>query len=63
VVLIAKGTAPEPDGIPVEEAIGLLVSAGVGRMDAIKTLARERGLSKRDIYKLVSGPTGPKPKH
>jgi hypothetical protein len=23
-------------------------------MDAIKTLARERGLSKRDVYKLVS---------
>ena len=62
VVLIAKATAPEPDAMPIEEAIGLLVGAGVGRMDAIKTLARERGLSKRDIYKLVSGPAGPKVK-
>ena len=60
VVLIAKATAPEPDAMPIEEAIGLLVGAGVGRMDAIKTLARERGLSKRDVYKLVSGPAGPK---
>jgi 16S rRNA (cytidine1402-2'-O)-methyltransferase len=62
VVLIAKATVPEVVEMPVEEAIGLLVGAGVGRMDAIKTLARERGLSKRDIYKLVSGPAGPKVK-
>jgi 16S rRNA (cytidine1402-2'-O)-methyltransferase len=60
VVLIAKATEPEPDDRPVEEAIRLLESAGVSRMDAIKTVARERGLSKRDVYKLVSGPAGPK---
>jgi hypothetical protein len=29
-------------------------------MDAIKTVARERGLSKRDVYKLVNGTRGPK---
>jgi 16S rRNA (cytidine1402-2'-O)-methyltransferase len=62
VVLIAKATEPEPDDTPVEEAIGLMVQAGVARMDAIKTIARQRGLSKRDIYKLVSGPGGPKAK-
>jgi 16S rRNA (cytidine1402-2'-O)-methyltransferase len=62
VVLIAKATEPEPDDTPVEEAIGLLVGAGVGRMDAIKTVARQRGLSKREVYKLVSGPAGPKTK-
>jgi len=39
-----------------------MVEAGVGRMDAIKTIARQRGLSKRDVYKLVSGPAGPKAK-
>jgi 16S rRNA (cytidine1402-2'-O)-methyltransferase len=63
VVLIAKATEPKADATPADEAIGLLVSAGVSRMDAIKTVARERGLSKRDVYKLVSGPTGPKPKN
>lgn len=62
VVLIAKATEVEEGSMPVEEAIGLLVSAGVGRMDAIKTVARERGLGKRDVYKLVSGAGGPKVK-
>jgi len=27
-----------------------LVAAGVARMDAIKQVARERGLAKRDVY-------------
>jgi hypothetical protein len=30
------------------------VRAGVNRMDAMKTIARQRGLSKRDVYKLVN---------
>jgi DNA-binding phage protein len=30
------------------------VRAGVSRMDAMKTVARQRGLSKRDVYKLVN---------
>jgi hypothetical protein len=31
-------------------------------MEALKTVARGRGLSKREVYKLVSGPAGPKVK-
>jgi len=31
-------------------------------MDALKTVARERGLSKREIYRLVNGNRGPKPR-
>lgn len=54
VVLISKAMAPEPDDTPIDEAIQLLVRAGIERMDAIKTVARQRGLSKRDVYKLVS---------
>jgi 16S rRNA (cytidine1402-2'-O)-methyltransferase len=54
VVLISKATEPDAADTPIEEAIDLMVSAGLPRMDAIKTLARERGLSKRDVYKLVS---------
>ncbi|HWE52686.1 MAG TPA: 16S rRNA (cytidine(1402)-2'-O)-methyltransferase [Bryobacteraceae bacterium] len=54
VVLIAKGMEPEVDDTPVEEAVDSLVHAGVARMDAIKTVARQRGLSKREVYKLVN---------
>ena len=56
VILVAKASEPVHDGRPPEEAVALLVSAGVDRMEAMKTVARERGLSKRDVYKLVSGP-------
>lgn len=54
VVLIARSSGLVDDDTPLEEAIALLVHAGVGRMDAIKTVARQRGLSKREVYKLVS---------
>jgi 16S rRNA (cytidine1402-2'-O)-methyltransferase len=54
VVLISKATEPERGGLPIDEAIDLLVGAGIGRMDAIKTVARERGLSKREVYRLVN---------
>jgi 16S rRNA (cytidine1402-2'-O)-methyltransferase len=60
VILIAKAMEPEPDDTPIDEAIELLVGAGIARMDAIKTVARERGLSKRDVYKLVNNTRGPK---
>lgn len=54
VLLIAKELERPADELPVEEAIARLVAAGIGRMDAIKTVARERGLSKRDVYRLVN---------
>ncbi len=55
VLMVAKASEPAHDDTPAEEAVALLVGAGVDRMDAMKTVARERGLSKREIYKLVSG--------
>lgn len=54
VVMIGKAEAVADDGKPVEEAIEELVKAGVGRMDAMKAVAKQRGLSKREIYKLVT---------
>jgi len=54
VVLISKATEPEPGNVAIDEAIGNLVAAGIPRMDAIKTVARERGLSKREVYRLVN---------
>ena len=62
VVMVAKADEPVHDDMRPEEAVALLVGAGVDRMDAMKTVARERGLSKREIYKLVSGAGGPKVK-
>ena len=62
VILIGKSLAPPAENVPIEDMIQALIAAGVERMDAMKTVARERGLSKRDVYKLLSGPAGPKPK-
>jgi len=49
-LLIGKADAPAPDDTPVEEAVESLQRAGVARMDAIKQVARRRGLSKREVY-------------
>jgi 16S rRNA (cytidine1402-2'-O)-methyltransferase len=55
-VLIGKG---EPvavvDERPLAEAVAELERAGVSRMDAIKQVARDRGLGKREVYKQLSG--------
>jgi 16S rRNA (cytidine1402-2'-O)-methyltransferase len=52
-LLIGKADAPELDDTPIEEAIAQLEAAGVARMDAIKQVAKARGLSKREVYKLT----------
>ncbi len=49
-LLIAKASGPAPDGTPVDEAVDSLVRDGMPRMDAIKQVARRRGLSKRQVY-------------
>jgi len=49
-ILIGKATAPPPDDTPLEEAVETLVRQGAKRMDAIKQVARRRGLSKRAVY-------------
>lgn len=41
---------PASAQLPLEEAIAQLVTSGMERMDALKQVARERGLSKRDVY-------------
>jgi 16S rRNA (cytidine1402-2'-O)-methyltransferase len=52
-VLIGKATQPPPDDTPVPEAVEKLIGGGVPRMDAIKQVARRRGLSKREVYGLL----------
>ncbi|HEY1338766.1 MAG TPA: 16S rRNA (cytidine(1402)-2'-O)-methyltransferase [Bryobacteraceae bacterium] len=49
-ILIGKSNGPPPDDTPVEDAVAALVRAGSPRMDAIKQVARRRGLSKREVY-------------
>jgi 16S rRNA (cytidine1402-2'-O)-methyltransferase len=54
-LVIGKGrSAPSPAN-SVEEAVRELEQKGVPRMDAIKQVARERGLSKREVYSKVTG--------
>ena len=48
-LLIGKG-APVIAANAGEEAVRELEQKGVPRMDAIKQVARERGLSKREVY-------------
>jgi 16S rRNA (cytidine1402-2'-O)-methyltransferase len=53
-LLIGKASAPPPpDETPLQEAIAARMSAGLSRMDSIKAVARERGLSKREVYRLA----------
>jgi 16S rRNA (cytidine1402-2'-O)-methyltransferase len=53
-LLIGKGWPVAAD-TPIEDAVRELEQKGVPRMDAIKQVARERGLSKRDVYSKVTG--------
>jgi 16S rRNA (cytidine1402-2'-O)-methyltransferase len=49
-LLIGKATEPPVDDTPVVEAVNTLIGDGMPRMDAIKQVARRRGLSKREVY-------------
>jgi 16S rRNA (cytidine1402-2'-O)-methyltransferase len=49
-VLVGRAAAPAPDDTPVDEAVDALLRAGTLRMDAIKQVARRRGMSKREVY-------------
>ena len=52
-LLIGKAEHVEADNTPIDEAIRALEASGVPRMDAIKLVAKARGLSKREVYKLT----------
>jgi 16S rRNA (cytidine1402-2'-O)-methyltransferase len=53
-LMISKGDAPPADATPIEAAFDKLLEAGVPRMEAMKTVARERGLSKREVYQKLN---------
>ena len=52
-LLIGKAEQVEEDDTPIEEAIRALEASGVSRMDAIKSVAKARGISKREVYKMT----------
>ena len=55
VLMIGKGESlAEVDDTPLQEAVEKLIAAGIPRMDALKTVARQRGLSKREVYKKLN---------
>lgn len=53
-LMIAKGDRPAAEALPVEAAFDQLIEAGMPRMKAMKTIARERGLSKREVYQKLN---------
>ncbi len=55
-LLIGKATAPPPDDVPLEDAVAELMRLGTPRMDAIKQVARRRGLPKREVYDRLLDP-------
>ena len=55
VLLIGKAERIETvDDTPVDEAVRALEQQGISRMDAIKQVAKSRGMSKRDCYRLLT---------
>lgn len=52
-LLIGKAVQPAAPEEPVNEDVEARIRAGMSRMDAMKAVARERGLSKRDVYRLM----------
>jgi 16S rRNA (cytidine1402-2'-O)-methyltransferase len=57
-VLVIGWTEPVPDEREsLHDALARLISAGTPRMDAMKQIARERGLSKREVYRQLESPS------
>jgi len=50
-LLIGKGDNVAADETPVEDAVSDLERQGISRMEAIKRVAKARGLSKREVYR------------
>ena len=62
-VLVVEGAKDVPattDGYPEDpgEHVQALMESGMDRMDAIKSAAKERGMSKGAFYKLLLGASG-----
>jgi 16S rRNA (cytidine1402-2'-O)-methyltransferase len=56
VILIGKGEGTTEDDSPLDAAVEERIASGMSRMEAVKTVARERGLSKSEVYRLLHKP-------
>ena len=54
-LLIGKGESETVDERPLAELVAAAEAEGLSKMEAIKRVARERGLAKRDVYREVVG--------
>jgi 16S rRNA (cytidine1402-2'-O)-methyltransferase len=52
-LLIGKAEEPASDDTSIEEAVETCLRSGMSPMDALKEVARKRGLSKREVYRLT----------
>ena len=52
-LLIGRGASPGPAAGTIIERLELLIGEGTERMEAIKQVARERGVPKREVYRLL----------
>jgi 16S rRNA (cytidine1402-2'-O)-methyltransferase len=50
-LLIGKSNRPVAPTEPMEKSMANQIGSGLSRMDAMKAIARERGISKREVYK------------
>jgi 16S rRNA (cytidine1402-2'-O)-methyltransferase len=50
-LLIGRAVAPAVDATSIEDAVETHIREGMSRMDAIKKVARDRQMSKRDVYR------------
>jgi 16S rRNA (cytidine1402-2'-O)-methyltransferase len=53
-LVVGRPESPAVDEKPLEEAVTELIAAGIPRMEAIKSVARRRGLAKREVYKALT---------
>jgi 16S rRNA (cytidine1402-2'-O)-methyltransferase len=54
-LLVGRASRPSGEDTPLAEAVAECVAAGMPRMEAIKAVARRRGLSKREVYRAFGG--------
>jgi 16S rRNA (cytidine1402-2'-O)-methyltransferase len=57
-LLVGWAAAPPSDATPLGEAVEAAQRTGLGRMEAVKAVARQRGLSKREVYRALEGLRG-----
>ncbi len=50
-LLVGKSDKPVQTNVPINQAVQEQIGTGLSRMDAMKAIARERGISKREVYK------------